>query len=214
MIAGINSYDDNENIARTKYSMPASPNEISGAVGEIWLMQNMITAFIIANDDAKALTRTLNALIGATVEGLVREVVLLAESNNATAEKLADEAGCLFGLPADFAKIVPAAKGDWLLVLEAGALPEHGWIETLENHVQANGTAARFTRSPLAKKSLRQKLFGQNTPLSLGLLVQKGAVLALGKSAYSTPQSLVKAAKPKPLPAHLRPASNVHPSAA
>ena len=174
----------------------------------------MITAFILANTDAKALTRTLNALIGATVEGLVREVVLLAYSNNEAATKVADHAGCELATPDGFSALVQSAKGDWILILEGGAMPEQGWIEAVENHIQSRGGATRFTRSPLAKQSLKQRLFHRDSLLALGLLIEKRAALMLGKSALLTPENLTKAAKLKPLSAQLRPASNAHPSAA
>jgi hypothetical protein len=174
----------------------------------------MITAFIIANDDAKALTRTLNALIGATVEGLVREVVLLADTGNVTAAKLADHAGCGLAKTTQFEPMVQSAKGDWLMILESGAFPEQGWTEALENHIQSRGGAARFTRSPLAKQSLKQRLLQRETPLALGLFIQKNVALRLGSSALSTAQTLANAAKPKPLAAQLRPASSARPGAA
>jgi hypothetical protein len=166
----------------------------------------MITAFIIANNDAKALTRTLNALIGATVDGLVREVIVLAESTNEMAAKLADDAGCeLIGGPA-FSAAIHAAKGDWLLVFQGGALPEQGWAEAIENHIQSGHGAARFTRSPLSKRKFTQRFFQNEQPLALGLLIEKRAALTLKDVALSSPENLAKAASPKPLSAALRPA--------
>ena len=172
----------------------------------------MITAFILANNDAKALARTLNALIGATIEGLVREVVLLAETGNEIATKLADQTGCLITSQREFSGLVKSAKGDWILILESGAFPEQGWVEAFENHLQSGSGAARFTRSPLAKQSLRNRLFKRETPLALGLLIEKR--VALDKYTLSTPELLAKTAKPKPLPAQLRPASNARQGAA
>ncbi len=174
----------------------------------------MITTFILARDDAKALTRTLNALIGATVEGLIREVVVVAETGNETAMKLADHAGCELIAVTQFAAAVHAAKGDWLMVLEAGSLLELGWAEAVSNHIQLGAGVARFTRSPLSPRGFLKRLFQSEQPLALGLLTQKRSTLALGNAALSTPESLAKAAKPKPLSAALRPASNAHPSVA
>jgi hypothetical protein len=167
----------------------------------------MITAFILANDDAKALTRTLNALIG--VEGLFREVVILAATDNEVATKLADQAGCMLAVPDEFSALIRSAKGEWILILEGGALPEHGWMEAVENHLQSSTGSARFTRSALTKRSLANRLFHRDTPLALGLLIRKQAALGV-----STPENLAKAAKPKQLAAQLRPASNAHPNAA
>ena len=166
----------------------------------------MITVFIIASLDTKPLVRTLNALIAATVEGLVREVVIIAETGNDEVAKLANDAGCDFVSSTDFPAAVQTCKGNWLMILESGALPEQGWAEAVGNHVQSNESAARFKRSPLAQRSFLQRLFHSERPLALGLLVQKNAALGLGQAALATPEILVKAAKPKPLSAALRPA--------
>jgi hypothetical protein len=173
-------------------------------------MPAMLSVFILANnnslDEAKALTRTLNALISATVEGLVREVVVLAESTDEVAAKLADHAGCDLAPQNDFHARIHAAKGEWLLVLEGGALPEQGWAEAIGNHIESGKGAAHFTRSPLAQRKFIQRLFQRERPLALGLLIEKRAALTLKDVALSSPENLAKAASPKPLSAALRPA--------
>ena len=174
----------------------------------------MITAFLLANHDAKALTRTMNALIGATVEGLVREVVVIAETGDEAAAKLADHAGCELIISTKFAAAVQSAKGEWLMILQAGALPELGWAEAVSNHIQSGNGAARFTRSPLAERGLLKRLFQSEQPLALGLLIPKNVAHGFGNAANSTPENLAKAAKPKRLSAALRPASNAHQGAA
>ncbi len=177
-------------------------------------MAVMITAFILANDDAKALTRTLNALISATVDGLVREVILIARGANEVATKVADHAGCNLVQLEQFPAAIKAAKGEWLIVFEAGALPELGWVEAVGQHVQSNGATARFTRSPLTPRKLFERWFQPELPLALGLIIEKRKVLVLGEAALCLPENLAKAAKPKTMPAALRPASNAHPNGA
>ena len=174
----------------------------------------MITAFIIADSDVQTLTRTLNALIGATVEGLLREVIVITECENDEVAKLADHVGCALIAQTEFSTALQAAKGDWVLLLEGGALPEQGWVEAVGNHIQMDGGAARFTRSPLAQRHMVQRLFQRETRLVLGLLIKKRTAVAFGKSALTTPEALAKAANPKPLAAQLRPALNVHRGAA
>lgn len=174
----------------------------------------MFTAIILANTDAKAMTRTLNALIGATVSGLVRDVILLADIQNEIAGKIADFSGCKLASPGDFAEIVLAAKTDWLLLLEAGCLPEEGWDESVENFAANARAAARFTRSPLAPRTLLSRLFHAEKPLALGLVVEKSHAVQLLRQTNPTPYHLAKAAKPVVLSAKLRPASGVHPNAA
>jgi hypothetical protein len=166
----------------------------------------MITAFILANNDAKALTRTLNALVVATVDGMVREVIVLATYDNDIAAKLADDAGCALISPDNFASTVSVTKGEWLMILVAGALPEQGWLEAVDNHIQSDDKAVRFTRSPLAPRSFLKLLFQAELPLALGLLVRKHEAINLGEPALSSPENLIKAAKPKAMPAALRPA--------
>jgi hypothetical protein len=170
----------------------------------------MITAIILASHDANALTRTLNALIGAAVEGLVRDVVVVASHDNEMAAKLADQAGCALVLPVEFAAAVRAAKGGWLMLLQSGALPEPGWEEAVSHHIQSGGGAARFRRSPLAARALFARLFQAERALALGLIIEKRQALDLGEAALNTPETLAKAAKAKPLPkplsAALRPA--------
>ncbi|MGL4405994.1 MAG: glycosyl transferase family 2 [Notoacmeibacter sp.] len=166
----------------------------------------MLTAFILANNDPKALTRTLNALIGAAVDGLVREVIVLAPIEDETAANLADHAGCGLFTPDQFANAVALAKGDWLLILQAGALPEQGWSESIGDHIQAKANAAKFKRSALAKRPLLARIFQAEHPLALGLLIEKAHAINLGKSALQSAQVLVRAAKTKTMQAALRPA--------
>jgi hypothetical protein len=173
-------------------------------------MPGMVSVFILANrnafDEAKALTRTLNALISATVDGLVREVVVLAESTDEVAAKLADHAGCDLVALQNFSCALKQAKGEWLLVLEGGALPEQGWAEAIGNHIESAKGTAHFTRSPLAKRKFIQRWFQNERPLALGLLIEKRAALNFKDVALSSPENLAKAASPKPLSAALRPA--------
>jgi hypothetical protein len=167
----------------------------------------MITAFIRADYNGKALTRTLAALIGATVEGLVRDVVILANADDEAAHKIADEAGCHVLKLDGFAAAVQSAKSEWLMILEAGAVPEQGWQEAIGNQIQfEHGKALRFTRSPLAPRPFFKRLLQPELPLALGLIIEKRHALTLGETALNTPQGLAKAAKPKPMPAALRPA--------
>ena len=174
----------------------------------------MLTVFILANHDAKALGRTLNALISASVDGLVREVLVVAEDTNDVASKLADDAGCNLVHPSQFPSVLKAAKGEWLMILQAGSLPEHGWAEAVGNHIESGGQTVRFTRSPLSPRNFIERLFKAEQPLALGLLIEKAVVLKLDQAVLSSAEILASATKPKTMPAALRPASNAHPDAA
>lgn len=166
----------------------------------------MFTVIILASEDAKAMTRTLNALIGATVDGIVRDVVVLADKQNEIAAKVADFSGCRLDEPDRFSKNVLEAKNDWLLILEAGAFLEEGWVERVSDFTASGRNAARFARSPLAARSIWLSLFQAEQPLALGLLVKRNYALQLERSALTTPYELAKAIKPKAMAASLRPA--------
>lgn len=168
----------------------------------------MLTIFIIAGFpvSANALTRTLNALIVASVEGLLREVVVLANPDDTEAIKIADHAGCVLARPSDFGSHINSAKGEWLMILECGALPEQGWTEAVTHHIQSGSKAARFTRSPLTPRPLIARMFQPEGRLALGLIIEKQTAMKLGQQALSSPDLLAKAAKPKPISAALRPA--------
>lgn len=80
-----------------------------------------------AGGRAGALTRTLAALVPATVEGMVRDVTLLQVGGAASLAGIADEAGCRIVREADFsaalARAVAEARSSWIFLLKAGAVP-------------------------------------------------------------------------------------------
>jgi hypothetical protein len=165
----------------------------------------MITAIIDAGTDEKALARTLNGLIGATVEGLVREVVLLAGADNAAALRMADQSGSACMAPQAFGSAVATARCEWLMLLEAGLLFEPGWMEHVATHVQASSQPVRFARSALAPRPLLARLFKAERPLALGLLIPKAQAAALTARA-PTMAALAASTRPQSLMASVRPA--------
>jgi hypothetical protein len=167
----------------------------------------MITALVDAASDERAWTRTLNGLIGATVEGLVREVVLLANADDETARRVADHSGAEVALRDQFFAAVSRARGDWLLVVEGGVLLEAGWQEAVETHMQNRSRAACFARSPHAPRSYFQRMLRPERPLALGLLMPKAAALVeLNRIGASCgPAELTRAARPGAIAASLRP---------
>src|SRR5271154_3319461 len=84
----------------------------------------------------EAVVRTLSALVGASVRGLVRDVVL-AGPQDASLALLADHAGCgsvEAASEADYLRRALAlVRSEHLLVLRPGHLPETGFIDEIED---------------------------------------------------------------------------------
>lgn len=170
----------------------------------------MISAFIDATpdkkpSDAKALARTLGGLVSATVEGLVRDVVLFAPAGDETARAIAEHSGGECRSRDEFASALTMARGEWLLMLEAGALLEQGWLEQVATHMQAGRDVARFARSPHAPRSFLAHYLTAERPLALGLLIPKAQALLVSRRASGMAE-LAASQRPRTLGASLRPA--------
>ncbi|MCU0831627.1 MAG: hypothetical protein MUC58_08970 [Rhizobiaceae bacterium] len=167
----------------------------------------MITAFVDAADDERAWARTLNGLVAATVEGLIREVVLIAGADDDISRRIADQSGAAIAVRDQFGAALKRARADWLLVLEGGVLLEPGWQEHVETHVQGAKQAACFTRSPHAPRPFLHHYLKAERPLALGLLIPKAqALLALNRLGDAiSPVDLAVTARPRPLASSLRP---------
>ncbi|WP_420561081.1 TIGR04283 family arsenosugar biosynthesis glycosyltransferase [Tepidicaulis sp.] len=96
----------------------------------------MLSVVIPTLNAEKTLTRTLNSLIDATVQGLVREVIIADGSSTDKTEEIADAAGCQFiagprGRGTQLAEGAKAARADWLLFLHADTVLTPGWEDEL-----------------------------------------------------------------------------------
>lgn len=99
----------------------------------------MLTAVIRANGRPEALAATLSVLIPAVAKGVVGHAVVISTEGDDATGLLADETGAshvatLNG--AGWSPGVAQARGDWVLLLEAGELPEPHWLATIERHLQ------------------------------------------------------------------------------
>ncbi len=92
----------------------------------------MISVVIPTLNADAGLTATLTALVPATVQGLIKEVIISdGGSSDATAE-IADVAGANFirserGRGVQLAAGADAARSKWLLFLHADTVPQTGW---------------------------------------------------------------------------------------
>lgn len=125
----------------------------------------MLTVVIEARSGAERLPALLAQLTAGAVEGLVRQVLILAAPGQPGIDLLCEEMGAeAHGRLSDAAR---AARADWLLLAPADFRLRDGWIDALGGHLAAGeGRAAVMGLG-------EGGLFG---PRPRGLLVERGLV--------------------------------------
>lgn len=99
----------------------------------------MVTAIVLspslgapAERAAEAVARSLAALVRATVEGIVREAVIVGPAEDMLAE-IANHAGCAFveasSMAQGFPRALGQARSEVIFVLEGGYAPLTGFVE-------------------------------------------------------------------------------------
>lgn len=165
----------------------------------------MISVLIETHDDEEALARTLASLVGAVVEGAVREVIVCDRGSTDHTHYVAEHAGCRFIAEGGIAVGVNTAKSDWLLFVEPGARPIEGWTEAVLTHMNKSTTPARLTRSRGARLPFLARVFSGNRGLEQGLLITKRQAASLAKNAGSA-EALSRGLAVKTLDAEIAPA--------
>lgn len=138
----------------------------------------MLTVVIETRNDEEALARTLASLVGGSVEGIVREVMVLDRGSTDHTTLVADHAGCHLIAEGDLHVALRRAKGDWLLMLEPGARLLDGWTEAVLHHMTDLTTPARFSKSRIGRPPFLARLFKAARPLADGLLITKRQAVA------------------------------------
>lgn len=153
----------------------------------------MLSVLIETSDDEEGLARTLSSLVGAAVEGTVRDVIVCDRGSCDRTARVADHAGCVFLENADIVAGIRRAKGDWLLILEPGARLDGEWAEAVLGHVSRATSPARFSRSRLDRTPFLARIFSAHRPLADGLVISKrqaGALARPGADAGSLARGL------------------------
>ena len=100
----------------------------------------MLTAIIDARTQPERLPALLAQLTAGAVDGLLRQVVIVAEVGQADIADLCEETG------ADLQPTIEAAsafaRADWLVVLPASFRLRDGWIGSLTGHLGRGGHGA------------------------------------------------------------------------
>jgi hypothetical protein len=163
----------------------------------------MLTVLIETHNSEEALARTLASLVGAAVEGVVREVIVCDRGSTDNTHKVADQAGCHFLADGGIAAGVREAKGDWLLLIEPGARLAEGWTEEVLEHAGRKTGPARFSRARADRAPFLARVFSARRALAEGLVVSKMQAAALCKSAGSS-EALARGLATKRLAAEIR----------
>jgi hypothetical protein len=102
----------------------------------------MFAVILLATGSARHMAATASACVAAVAEGLVGHGVVVALADDRASQRLAEAIGadCVVQTNdriADVTNAARAARGEWLLILEAGDLPQEGWIGAVERHALA-----------------------------------------------------------------------------
>jgi glycosyltransferase involved in cell wall biosynthesis len=163
----------------------------------------MLTVLIETKNDEEALARTLACLIGAAVEGVVRDVIVCDRGSTDQTHRVADHAGCHYLAEGGVAAGVRQAKGEWLLLLEPGARLSEGWSESVIAHVTRMTVPARFSRARADRRGLFSRIMSSPSALSEGLVIRKGQAVSLSRTAPSA-EALARGLSSKRLEAEIR----------
>lgn len=108
----------------------------------------MISVVIPTLNAEAGLTATLTSLVPATVEGLVREVIIADGGSRDATEEIADVAGANFvasrrGRGEQLAAGADKARSDWLLFLHADTVLQPGWEREAAAFIERVDAGAR-----------------------------------------------------------------------
>jgi glycosyltransferase involved in cell wall biosynthesis len=122
----------------------------------------MISVLLPTLNDAPRLAAVLSPLVPASLEGLVRELIIIDLGSDDDTTEIADDAGAvLFKAGSDpdaaLAGAMESAKGPWLLMLGRGVVLEPGWEAAARSHIEARKSPAAFK---LRRDGLVGALFG------------------------------------------------------
>ena len=100
----------------------------------------MLTVIVETADSGDRLPALLACLTSASVEGLVREVLIAGGGPPELLAVLREETGAELSI--DLADALSAARSDWLLVLPARIRLRPGWLSLLATHLRGGGGEA------------------------------------------------------------------------
>lgn len=140
----------------------ASVTSLAPAQRSRYLLR-MISVVIPTLNAESGLPRTLAPLVPATVNGLIREVIIVDGGSEDKTREIADEAGATLvkaerGRGHQLAAGAKAAQSDWLLFLHADTVLTDTWEENVSKHVAGETTNAAAFRFALDDDTARARI--------------------------------------------------------
>lgn len=163
----------------------------------------MLSVLIETENHEEALARTLASLVGAAVDGVVREVIVCDRGSTDQTQRVAEQAGCDFLASGGIAAGIERARGDWLLLLEPGARLVDGWMQAVRDHTEMMKMPGRFARSSADRPGFLARIFSSDRDLREGLLIRKAQAQPLSRHAKSA-EALARGLATKRLHAEIR----------
>ena len=148
----------------------------------------MLTAVIRVDGQAyarqaSALAATFSVLIPAVADGFLGHAVVVDAAGDAEIERLADATGASYlraGGAEGWRLGAGQARGDWLILLDAGDVPQPHWAQAVDRHLVLTSDMPALIPLRGVAGSLRERAaisFGPRR-LRAGLVVPRGPVLA------------------------------------
>lgn len=132
----------------------------------------MLTVLIVCEADPGPLVPTFASLVGASVAGLIADV-LVAHPTPDRIAALCEPTGAQPVATEGVAVALGETRGEWVLVLEAGARPDGDWIPLVAAHVGGDRRSARFEVAGAGEPFWRRLIGRAHRPLRAGFLIER-----------------------------------------
>lgn len=147
----------------------------------------MISVVFQVDSSGDAIARSLVPLVSGSIDGLVKKVIILAkepgEANLQDLQRLCDYSGAELLTGAACDQWPDHLKGNWVLMLEPGAILMDDWSNGIIDHINQQRQPARFPLyDPNAHLPFWQRLLnrrGKETALKRGCLISRQSLQAI-----------------------------------
>lgn len=138
----------------------------------------MLTALIVCGVDPDPLVPTFAALVEASVAGLLADVIVVHPEPDAIAS-VCEPTGATAVRVEGATEALLDARGDWVLVLEAGSRPDGDWVPGVAAHIASPaGRNGRFEVAGGGEPFWRRLVGRAHRPLRSGLVIEREAAIS------------------------------------